>query len=100
MGTTIGGASESAVTVRGALRCPEHDGCEVWITVVNERGKYQGKCQARSNTFGGGYAITGLTPGEYTLIVSSSQHRPRAESLLVDQSGRDVQHDITLTPAP
>jgi hypothetical protein len=100
IGTTSGGASESAVTVRGALRCPEHDGCEVWITVVNDRGKYQGKCQARSNTFGGSYAITGLTPGEYTLIVSGSQHRPRAESLLVDGSGRDVQHDITLTPAP
>ena len=96
VGTRIGGAGESMVTVRGALRCLEHDGCEAWITVVND----QGKCQARLNSVGGSYEITGLTPGRYTLIVSSSQHRPRAELLLVDRPGRDVQHDITLIPAP
>jgi hypothetical protein len=100
MATRIGSVGGSTVTVRGALRCPEHAECEVWITIVNEQGKYQGKYQARLNAHGGNYAITGLTPGVYTLIVSSPQHGPRAESLRVGQPGQDVQHDITLTPAP
>ncbi|MCW2873401.1 FUSC family protein [Actinacidiphila oryziradicis] len=83
------------VTVRGAVRCAEHNGCEVWITIVTDRGKRQAMVKAGN----GSYAVNGLTPGGYTLIVSSSAHPPHAEFLLVDRPGRDLQHDITLGPA-
>ncbi|WP_240676997.1 FUSC family protein [Actinacidiphila soli] len=95
-GTEAGrGAGDGTVTVRGAVRCAEHSGCEVWITIVTGRGKRQAMVKAGN----GSYAINGLTPRGYTLIVSSSAHPPHAEFLLVHRPGRDLRHDITLGPA-
>ncbi|TGN79439.1 FUSC family protein [Streptomyces bauhiniae] len=84
---------DTLVTVRGAVRCPEHDDCEVSVTVLDDRGTR--RAQVRSAD--GGYTVTGLPRGAYTLIVSSPAHPPRAQSLLIRRSGHDVRHDITVT---
>lgn|GEM_PF-1295177 len=83
-----------AAAVQGAVRCAAHPaGCEAWITVVDDRGKRRALVRAG----GGRYAVNGLEPGGYTLVVSSRAHAPRADFLLVDRYG--AEHDITLDPA-
>ncbi|MEU6575249.1 FUSC family protein [Streptomyces sp. NPDC046805] len=82
------------VTLRGSVRCPEHGRCEAWVTVVDARGKRRAQVQAVD----GGYTVPRLSPGAYTLVVSSPAHPPRAESLLVYQPGPDLRRDITLSP--
>ncbi|MET8956902.1 FUSC family protein [Streptomyces sp. NPDC004533] len=87
-------AGSGTVSVSGTLRCPVHpDGCQGWVTVVSGRGERR----ALVTTIRGNYQVTGLTPGGYTLIASSSMHAPQAEFLLVDGSG-DVQRNFTLKP--
>ncbi|MFD7179671.1 FUSC family protein [Streptomyces sp. NPDC059904] len=85
--------ASGTVTLRGSVYCSEHGTCDAWITVVNDRGKRR----AQVHALGGTYAVTKLSPGAYTLIVSSPAHPPRAESLLVDQPGRDLHRDLTLS---
>ncbi|MGW4562942.1 FUSC family protein, partial [Streptomyces sp. NPDC004561] len=104
-GTVLAGTSAGAlraadqnvdgtVTLQGSVRCPEHGGCEAWITVVDSRGKRR----AQVRTVGGRYTVTRLAPGAYTLVMSSPAHPPRAESLLVYRPGADLHRDITLVP--
>ncbi|MFD7379860.1 FUSC family protein [Streptomyces mirabilis] len=82
--------------VSGTLRCPVHPGgCEAWITIVTG----QGQRWTQGRTVNGRYQITGLPPGAYTLIASSSQHAPYAQFLLVDRTGQQLRHDIALGPA-
>ncbi|MGW9028691.1 carboxypeptidase-like regulatory domain-containing protein, partial [Streptomyces sp. NPDC055722] len=70
-------------------------GCEAWITIVTG----QGQRWTQGRTVNGRYQITGLPPGAYTLIASSSQHAPHAQFLLVDRTGQQLRHDIALGPA-
>ncbi|MFG2223541.1 FUSC family protein [Streptomyces sp. NPDC048644] len=81
------------VTVTGSLRCPDHPGgCDVWITLVNARGKRR----AASRATNGRYRLTALPPGSYTLIASGSTHPPRAEFLSVRPGPGEMRHDIEL----
>lgn len=88
------GDTDGTVTVRGTVRCTEHEECEAWVTMLTDGGRHRERMKAAD----GGYAITGLTPGGYTLVVSTPAHPPRAEFLLVGRSGRDLRHDIVLDP--
>ncbi|MCB5910910.1 carboxypeptidase-like regulatory domain-containing protein, partial [Streptomyces pinistramenti] len=86
-------ATPGTVTVTGTLRCPDHPGgCDVWITLVNARGKRR----AASRATNGRYRLTALPPGSYTLIASGSTHPPRAEFLSVRQGPGELRHDIEL----
>ncbi|MGW9031421.1 carboxypeptidase-like regulatory domain-containing protein [Streptomyces sp. NPDC055722] len=88
--------SGSTVTITGTVRCPcRPEGREVWITVVTGSGKQH----TRVRSADGHYQITGLAPGPYTLLASSTAHTPHAEFLLVDRPDRVLRQDIALEPA-
>ncbi|MFJ3640203.1 FUSC family protein [Streptomyces sp. NPDC090108] len=91
---TPGRDDDGTVTLRGSVHCPEHGRCEAWITVVDGRGKRR----AQVRTSGGDYTVTRLAQGPYTLVVSSQEHPPHAQSLLVHRPGHDLRRDIALAP--
>ncbi|WP_299531738.1 FUSC family protein [uncultured Streptomyces sp.] len=82
-------------TVAGRVRCAEHPGgCAGWVTLIDARGKRvaAGPVQA------GRYRVTGVRPGNHTLIVSAASHTPHAELLTVRHTSGPgpISHDLRL----
>ncbi|MFF3489874.1 FUSC family protein [Streptomyces sp. NPDC002795] len=91
-------APVSRARVTGRVECAEHPaGCPAWITVISARGKRLAKAAVNQ----GSYTVEGLPTGTHTLVISASQHTPRAELVSVEDTLEAapgvVQHDIRLS---
>ncbi|MFK0172067.1 FUSC family protein [Streptomyces sp. NPDC090306] len=89
---TASAAGAVTVAVSGGVLCELHpEGCPARLTVINARGQRV----ARGYAEHGRYRLD-LRPGSHTLVVSAPDHSPRAETLTVRDTDRDVRHDIRL----